>query len=66
LFKEPGEVLLYGADSYPSEKVAQQHTTGFINMNKTGFSYHWTIENKATHKAIGFCDIHLPAPHYYP
>ena len=56
------EVLLYGADPYPNEKAAQQHIAGYANMNKTGFSYHWTIEKKETQKAIGFCDIFLPAP----
>ena len=57
------EVLLYGADPYANEKAAQQHIAGYANMNKTGFSYHWTIENKESHKAVGFCDVYLPAPH---
>lgn len=63
LLNQPGEILLFGADPYPSEKYAQQHIAGFINMNKTGFSYHWTIERKESGKAIGFCDVFLPAPH---
>lgn len=57
------EVLLYGADPYPNESAAQQHVGSYANMNKTGFSYHWTIEKKDSRKAIGFCDIYLPAPH---
>jgi [ribosomal protein S5]-alanine N-acetyltransferase len=66
LLSQPGEILLFGADPYPSEKHAQQHIAGFINMNKTGFSYHWTIERKDSGKAIGFCDVFLPAPHLLP
>jgi ribosomal-protein-alanine N-acetyltransferase len=57
-----GETMLYGTDPYPDEKAAQQHIAGCANMNKTGFSYHWTIEKKETKKAVGFCDIFLPAP----
>lgn len=63
LLSQPDETLLFGADPYTSEKLAQQHIAGFINMNKTGFSYHWTIERKETNQAIGFCDLFLPAPH---
>lgn len=57
-----GESMLYGTDPYTNEKAAQQHIAGCVNMNKTGLSYHWTIEKKETKRAIGFCDIYLPAP----
>lgn len=57
-----GESMLYGTDPYTDEKAAQQQIAGCVNMNKTGFSYHWTLENKETKRAIGFCDIFLPAP----
>lgn len=54
--------MLYGVDPYPDEKAAQQHISGCVNMNKTGFSYNWTIEKKDSKKAVGFCEFFLPAP----
>jgi [ribosomal protein S5]-alanine N-acetyltransferase len=62
LLQADGETLLYGADPYVNHKAAQQHIAGLVNMNKTGFAYHWMIEKKESHQPIGFCDIYLPAP----
>jgi ribosomal-protein-alanine N-acetyltransferase len=62
LLQPADETLLYGADPYASDKAAQQHIGSLVNMNKTGFAYHWTIEKKESRQAIGFCEIYLPAP----
>lgn len=59
--QEPGVVS--GLTPFKNLEAAGKYVAGLVGMNKTGFSYHWVIESKASSQALGFCNVYLPAPH---
>lgn len=63
IFKEQDASIVTGTTGFKSLNDANQFAAGLSAMNKTGFSYHWVIEDLDDKSVIGFCNIYLPAPH---
>jgi [ribosomal protein S5]-alanine N-acetyltransferase len=59
--QDPGVVS--GLTPFKNLEAAGKYVAGLVGMNKTGFSYHWVIEDTVSKQALGFCNVYLPAPH---
>lgn len=63
LYKSQDPRVVSGLTPFKNLEAAGKYVAGLVGMNKTGFSYHWAIEDTVSKQALGFCNVYLPAPH---
>lgn len=63
LYKSEDPLVVSGLTPFKNLEAAGKYVAGLVGMNKTGFSYHWIIEEQSTKQGLGFCNVYLPAPH---